>query len=169
MVQEFRRIYYKYRVGFVRGDMMEGWYYFPFYLSIIELGIWASLSYRAKILYLAMRYSAFYDECLYKAIEGVDNYLTRQWEVCAKSLAQLCRLGNISDRNLTKPLIQLEKFRLINRFDRWIKVWLAPWPDDKQSMIKRLSGDEVYQYYGGLIEKLELDRYKKYRKIYNKT
>jgi|GEM_PF-1059858 len=152
MEQEGRRRYYKYKVGFVRGDMMhEGWKYFPFYHCIIELGIWSKLSLRAKALYLSIRMNSFFDSEIYSQVEGEEepvNYETRKWELCTVPISELCRSVGINNRNLEPVFNQLEEYRLIEKYDKGIKVYLIPKPDnplvrnpekkDYKNLIKRV-------------------------------
>jgi DNA-binding MarR family transcriptional regulator len=109
-----------------------------FYTCIIENGIWAKLKPRAKVLYLTMCAVAKQDFELYSVIEwevyerdwtGVnyDDYIrNRRWDVCDISLSKLCKLAKIERTNLTPILEELERYKLIERLDRWIMVYLKP-------------------------------------------
>ncbi|MGI6610941.1 MAG: helix-turn-helix domain-containing protein [Limnochordia bacterium] len=136
------RHFYIYRVGFFRKPMLDetrqhgGAIYF--YNCIIDNGIWAELKPRAKVLYLTMRAVAKQDFELYSVIEGedyggdwtgvnYDDYIrNRKWDVCDISLSKLCKLAKIERTNLTPILEELERYKLIERVDRWIKVYLRP-------------------------------------------
>jgi len=109
-----------------------------FYNCIIDNGIWAELKPRAKVLYLTLRAVAKQDFELYSVIEwevyerdwtGVnyDDYIrNRKWDVCDISLSKLCKLAKIERTNLTPILEELERYKLIERVDRWIEVYLRP-------------------------------------------
>ena len=109
-----------------------------FYTCIIENGIWAELKLRAKVLYLTMRAVAKQDFELYSVIEwevyerdwsgiSYDDYIRyRKWDVCDISLSKLCKLAKIERTNLTPILEELERYKLIERVDRWIMVYLRP-------------------------------------------
>jgi len=109
-----------------------------FYTCIIENGIWAKLKLRAKVLYLTMCAVAKQDFELYSVIEwevyerdwtGVnyDDYIrNRKWDVCDISLSKLCKVAKIERTNLTPILEELERYKLIERVDRWIMVYLRP-------------------------------------------
>jgi DNA-binding MarR family transcriptional regulator len=136
------RHFYIYRVGFFRKPMLDetrqygGAIYF--YNCIIDNGIWAELKPRAKVLYLTLRAVAKQDLELYSVIEGedyggdwtgvnYDDYIrNRKWDVCDISLSKLCKVAKIERTNLTPILEELERYKLIERVDRWIKVYLRP-------------------------------------------
>ncbi|MGB4002547.1 MAG: hypothetical protein WBL59_06725, partial [Bacillota bacterium] len=141
-VTEGSRHFYIYRVGFFYKPILDkarqygGSIYF--YNCIIDNGIWAELKPRAKVLYLTMRAVAKQDIELYSVIEGedyggdwtgvnYDDYIrNRKWDVCDISLSKLCKLAKIERTNLTPILEELERYKLIERVDRWIKVYLRP-------------------------------------------
>ncbi len=136
------RHFYIYRVGFFCKPILDkarqygGAIYF--YNCIIDNGIWAELKPRAKVLYLTLRAVAKQDLELYSVIEGedyggdwtgvnYDDYIrNRKWDVCDISLSKLCKLAKIERTNLTPILEELERYKLIERVDRWIKVYLRP-------------------------------------------
>jgi hypothetical protein len=132
------RHFYLYRVTFIRKDMIERWKgeYFLFHTCIIESGVWSNLKPRAKALYLALRSVAIQDYQLYRDIEHengfdwmtpYDEYLRdRNWDVVDCPLAELGRLVGINVTNIKLPLQQLERFGLVERIDRWWKVYLRP-------------------------------------------
>jgi hypothetical protein len=141
---EGTRHYYLYKVGFIRKDMMKHWKgkYFVFFTSIIDSGIWADLTPRAKALYLIMREVARFDPELYTLIEydgqfelegaeasdfyNTDQYRKRKWDICEMSLAEISRIVGIASSNIQQVLNQLEYYRLVERMDNCFKVYLRP-------------------------------------------
>lgn len=136
------RHFYVYKVTFYRRPELEANEQrgdaIYFYNCIIDNGIWAELKPRAKVLYLTMRAVAKQDLELYSVIEGedyggdwtgvnYDDYIrNRKWDVCDISLSKLCKLAKIERTNLTPILEELERYKLIERVGRWIKVYLKP-------------------------------------------
>lgn len=136
------RHFYVYKVTFYRRPELEANEQrgdaIYFYNCIIDNGIWAELKPRAKVLYLTLRAVAKQDIELYSVIEGedyggdwtgvnYDDYIrNRKWDVCDISLSKLCKLAKIERTNLTPILEELEGYKLIERVDRWIKVYLRP-------------------------------------------
>ncbi len=152
-ISKGRQHYNRYKVGFVRRDLMDKWkgHFFPFYTSIIESGIWAELKPRAKALYLAIRSSAYFDFKLYCEIHEYEYheygkdlseevYRDRKWEICENNLTKLSNLigagyeypeseyslGGISTSDIGSITEQLRKLGLIDRFGQWIIVYLRP-------------------------------------------
>ena len=141
-ITEGTRHFYVYKVTFYRRPELEAneqrGNAIYFYNCIIDNGIWAKLKPRAKVLYLTMRAVAKQDIDLYSVIEGedyggdwtglnYDDYIrNRKWDVCNISLSKLCRLAKIERTNLTPVLEELERYKLIERVGRWIKVYLRP-------------------------------------------
>ena len=141
-ITEGTRHFYVYKVTFYRRPELEAneqrGNAIYFYNCIIDNGIWAKLKPRAKVLYLTMRAVAKQDIDLYSVIEGedyggdwtglnYDDYIrNRKWDVCNISLSKLCRLAKIERTNLTPVLEELERYELIERVGRWIKVYLRP-------------------------------------------
>lgn len=135
------RTYWKYKVSFIRGSMIEETkqYAFIFHTCIIDTGIWAKLTPRAKGLYLAMRSSAKFDTEDYCETEiGLDGahkvdkeirgewYRNRKWDICYLKVVDLCQMAGISKSNLSKVLDQLEKNRLVEKYNGSFKVFLKP-------------------------------------------
>jgi DNA-binding MarR family transcriptional regulator len=136
------RHFYVYKVTFYRRPELEANEQrgdaIYFYNCIIDNGIWAELKPRAKVLYLTLRAVAKQDLDLYSVIEGenyggdwtgvnYDDYIrNRKWDVCDIFLSKLCKLAKIERTNLTPILEELERYKLIERVDRWIKVYLKP-------------------------------------------
>lgn len=141
-ITEGIRHFYVYKVTFYRRPELEANEQrgdaIYFYNCIIDNGIWAELKPRAKVLYLTLRAVAKQDLELYSVIEGedyggdwtgvnYDDYIrNRKWDVCDISLSKLCKLAKIERTNLTPILEELERYKLIERVDRWIKVYLRP-------------------------------------------
>ncbi len=140
------RHFYEYRVNFIRKNDIKDWdeNYITFHKCIVDSGVWAKLKPRVKALYLSMRMNAKFEPKLYEEIEdlGLDTdsnefwesfsgekYRNRKWDVCNKSLAELCRKVDITPANLKPILIQLENHLLIERIDEnqsIFKVYLKP-------------------------------------------
>jgi len=141
-ITEGTRHFYVYKVTFYRRPELEANEQrgdaIYFYNCIIDNGIWAELKPRGKVLYLTLRAVAKQNIDLYSVIEGEDyggdwtglNYndyiRNRKWDVCDISLSKLCRLAKIERTNLTPVLEELERYKLIERVGRWIKVYLRP-------------------------------------------
>jgi len=141
-ITEGTRHFYVYKVTFYRRPELEANEQrgdaIYFYNCIIDNGIWAELKPRAKVLYLTLRAVAKQDIELYSVIEGedyggdwtgvnYDDYIrNRKWDVCDISLSKLCKLAKIERTNLTPILEELERYKLIERVGRWIKVYLKP-------------------------------------------
>lgn len=137
-----KRHYYVYNINFIReselGDNDNKGKIVYFYTCIIHNGIWAALKPRAKILYLAMRIKAKQDWKAYSYIEGKEydgdfqglnhtKYIqTRKWDICHLSLSKLCQVAKVERTNIKEVMDELEKFKLIERIDRWTKVYLRP-------------------------------------------
>ena len=109
-----------------------------FYTCIIENGIWASLPLAAKAIYLFLRAEAKQDLDIYSKIEAIMNeefyepmeypeyIMNRKWDVCEASLTQISKAMRVTRSKVGTYLEALERFRLIERVDRWIKVYLRP-------------------------------------------
>lgn len=138
MFTEGKRHFYLYRAGFIRRDMIKIWRgeYFVFFTSIIDGGVWAELAPRAKALYLAMRCAAKQDFELYCSVEEEvpfcdqtgqgEYYKYRKWDACYTPLAELARRMNCSNNMIKRPMEQLHHYKLVERVDRWFKVYLKP-------------------------------------------
>lgn len=131
--------FYMYNVGFIRKEMIDKWkgQFFIFHTCIIDSGIWAELSARAKALYLAIRSTAKFDALEYAMQNDIDYaeisnlydelYRDREWDLCEKSLGELCRMVNIERSNIKSVILQLEEHKLIETMtDSTIKVYLKP-------------------------------------------
>ncbi len=137
-VTEGKRHFWLYRITFIRKGSIEKnkGDFFIFYTCIIHSGVWAKLTPRAKSLYLAMRSTAKLDFKIYCEIEEqvpFDNqlgyeefYQMRKWDLCDSSLSELARLVNITSINIQNTIKQLEQYKLIEKIDQWIKVYLRP-------------------------------------------
>jgi len=143
-----KRHFMIYRVGFVRKRMIVQWdTKFIFYTCIIDSGIWGKLEPRAKALYLTMRSTAKFNARLYCKVEGItyleedyndEGYRNRKWDVCNKSLSELCRMvggGLDDDNNKGKGMSssnihiivkQLEHYGLIEKVNNQFMVYLKP-------------------------------------------
>ena len=141
MVNEGTRHFYMYRVGFIRQDMIKQFrgLYFAFHRCIIKSGVWATLTQRAKLIYLAMRTKAFFDAPLYAQIEygepdvsNVDfdfkseQYRNRKWDSCTTPLAELCRMVNVENSNIGLVIKQLKHYGLIKKIGNYFMVYLKP-------------------------------------------
>lgn len=132
-----KRSYYLYRVGFIRKDMVDNYkgQYFKFYTCIIDSGIWARLTPRAKALYIVMRTVAKFDiaaaniERTYdEPFTGAD-FSNREWDVCTVPLARMCDMVGIEVTNIRSVLHQLEHYTLIERIgSAYYNVYLKPQP-----------------------------------------
>ncbi|HDM78941.1 MAG TPA: helix-turn-helix domain-containing protein, partial [Deltaproteobacteria bacterium] len=131
-VSEGKRHFYIYRIGFIRKGLMKDWkeQFFIFHTCIIDSGVWAELTPRAKVLYLGLRGLAFFDVEIYAEIEfdcspgdlihdgfmediGGEEYRNRLWDVCTVSPSKVCRLVGIDGTDLqTSILPQLESVKL---------------------------------------------------------
>ena len=140
-VVEGSRHYYVYHIQLIRQYLMKNWKgaYFIFHTCIINSGVWAKLFPRAKVLYLAMRSVANFDNELYGFIEGEhldgmdldefyheEDFKNRKWDVCEKSVSALCREMNIEPSNRRLILKQLEYYRLVEKAGPVYKVYLKP-------------------------------------------
>ena len=137
---ERERHFYLYHVNFIRKHMIPEYKgnYFKFYTCIIDKSIWARLSPRAKCLYLAYRNHAEQNIEIYCEVEGFyyntssqegynDYYAERAWDLCTVSTAELCGYMGIEHTNIQGVFKQLEKEYLIEKFGRFVKVYLRPW------------------------------------------
>jgi predicted transcriptional regulator len=138
-VTDGSRHFYIYRVNFFRKSILDmakqrgGAIYF--YTSIIKNGIWASLPLGAKATYLYLRTEAKQDLFTYCEIE-IDEWYDpiqypeyirdRKWDICETSLNEICTAVGIDRSDIYASLESLEHFRLIERIDKWIKVYLRP-------------------------------------------
>lgn len=138
MKTEGKRHFYMYRVRFVRKNMMVDYkgQFFIFHNCIIQSGVWAELSPRAKALYLAIRSIAIFDWQGYadehdipysegQQIYGED-YKDREWDCCSSTLSELCRMVNIDSSNIKEVLQQLKYHHLVERSDDYFRVYLKP-------------------------------------------
>ncbi len=138
-----QRSFNSYKVSFIRKNNMKRGAYFIFHKCIVESGVWAELKPRAKALYISMRMKAYFVSDLYFDIEPdfiyegyelhefihSNDYKNRKWDVCNKTLVELCRNIGIEPINLKPILEQLENHRLIERIDEKksiFKVFLKP-------------------------------------------
>lgn len=150
MTHEGKRHFYVYRAGFIRNEMIGKWRdeknpkqkdYFKFYTCIIDTGLWAKLRPRAKAFYLALRSCSRFDHKAYALIEegmpteeldqvvfSEEEYRARKWEICDTPTAHLCRMVNISASDIQQIVEELEQHGLVEKIDRWYKVYL--WPQE---------------------------------------
>lgn len=139
---EGTRHFYIYRIKFIRRKKIKdykGWY-IVFFTSIIDSGIWAKLSPRAKTLYLVARSVAKFDYELYMESElpfgdhafrmewMEKEYLFRRWDaIIDHPFSNLCRLAGIESTNIKQPMQQLRKYKLLKKVDNnFYKVYLRP-------------------------------------------
>lgn len=141
-VTDGSRHFYVYKVAFYRRPELEAneqrGEAIYFYNCIIDNGIWANLPLGAKAIYLFLRAEAKQDFKLYSFIEGedyggdwtglnYDDYIrNRKWDVCEASLTQISKAVRVERSKIGAYLEALERFRLIERVDRWIMVYLRP-------------------------------------------
>lgn len=121
---EGQRTFCKYDAVFIRENDIESLKgdQFFFYTYIIESGIWAELTLRAKALYLAMRSTSKFDFMDYCDVENYsyhegnseEIYKDRKWEECKESLSSLCSMIGMSDVSIGKVTKQLIKWGLID-------------------------------------------------------
>ena len=129
------RNYNIYRAGFVRGTTTTKGENLLFFTDLIDSGIWANLTKRARLFYLALRNEAKFDAATYRDIEydeenqiakGEFDFFWRKWDVCDKSRKELCNLVGIDSSDIYRCIYELEKYELIEIIDRWFKVWIRP-------------------------------------------
>ncbi|MFY0684038.1 MAG: hypothetical protein JXR20_05755 [Balneola sp.] len=141
--QDGKRRGYEYLPGFFRYNINgldpNQWRgrYFSFYTSIIDSGVWASLSRKAKALYLSLRSYSYFNQDAYYNIENVyiesleevyknsdrvndidkEFYRNRKWDLCTRSIKDLFELAKIPYRNTRELMGELERAKLIERVD----------------------------------------------------
>jgi len=136
------RHFYVYKVTFYRRPELEANEQrgdaIYFYNCIIDNGIWANLPLGAKAIYLFLRAEAKQDLDIYSEIEGImtgefyepmeyPEYIrNRKWDICETSLTEISKAVGVDRSKIGAYLEALERFRLIERVDRWIKVYLRP-------------------------------------------
>lgn len=136
------RHFYVYKVTFYRRPELEANEQrgdaIYFYNCIIDNGIWANLPLGAKAIYLFLRAEAKQDLDIYSEIEGImtgefyepmeyPEYIrNRKWDICEASLTEISKAVGVDRSKIGASLEALERFRLIERVDRWIKVYLRP-------------------------------------------
>ena len=136
------RHFYVYKVTFYRRPELEANEQrgdaIYFYNCIIDNGIWANLPLGAKAIYLFLRAEAKQDLDIYSEIEGImtgefyepmeyPEYIrNRKWDICETSLTEISKAVGVDRSKIGASLEALERFRLIERVDRWIKVYLRP-------------------------------------------
>lgn len=128
------RHYYIYRVGFIRKDMIKKSKDFVFYTDLIDSGIWARLSRRAKLFYLALKNVAYFDASTYSKIEGYPesdliskgefDFSIRKWDVCNSTRKELCNAVGIGSSDIYRVIRELEDKYLIETIGRYFKVWV---------------------------------------------
>ena len=141
-ITEGTRHFYVYKVTFYRRPELEANEQrgdaIYFYNCIIENGIWASLPLGAKAIYLFLRAEAKQDLNIYSEIEAImtgefyepweypEYIMNRKWDICEASLTEISKTVGVDRSKIGAYLEALERFRLIERVDRWIKVYLRP-------------------------------------------
>ncbi|PWN05640.1 hypothetical protein [Rhodohalobacter mucosus] len=126
--------------------------FITFHSCIIDSGVWAKLSRKAKALYWAMRSKAFFDRDAYQQIEGIriktldevyDNelynsetleldtkkYSDRKWDICnttLKELFQLARTPYTDTREIVSELVDLGLVERVHQTKPIFKVYLRP-------------------------------------------
>lgn len=144
---EGKRRFYVYNIPFVTNEININWNEkFIFHTALIESGLWAELSPRAKALYLAIRSSAKFDKDSYTVIEDVltddeffrNEFKFRKWELCELPLSQLCKMvgggfdntkyigGGISTSDIHKTVKELELVGLLEKYDFRYIVYFKP-------------------------------------------
>jgi len=142
-VEEGERHYFVYNVAFLRpnteGLKIQEWKgnYIIFHTCIIDNGVWAGLSDKAKAVYLAMRHVSEFNMELYNEIENerIDDYRSedyrkRKWEVCAYySVRKLFKLAGIDYYKPKDTINELEHTGLLEKMHDTrpiFKVYLLP-------------------------------------------
>jgi len=139
MINKGRRRFYRYKVKFIRKDMIsrcEG-DYFIFHQCIVDSQVWSKLNPRAKSLYFALRSKAEFNAHLYameKDIEKYDlrnlngiEYRNRDWDIYHGSKSNLCKAVGINPSNINPIFMQLSHYGLITKInDQIYKVHLKP-------------------------------------------
>jgi len=138
------RHFYVYKVSFFRKALLKNdpdtkGNFFIFHTCIVDSGKWAGLSLKAKALYIAMRMRSFFDPDMYAEIEYQDfdninhelmfqgeEFRKRNWDVCITPLTELCKSVGISRVTISGAVKELEKYRLVERVDRYFMVYLKP-------------------------------------------
>lgn len=121
-VTKGKRHFYQYKIWFLRNaevDRARGGFIILQSL-LFDTGIWAKLSKRAKLLYLALRKHARFDEEMYSYVEKTEpqyihemNFYERGWDVCDISYAELCLSAGIDTHKIKDNIRELEKVGLI--------------------------------------------------------
>lgn len=156
-VSNGNRVFYAYKVKFERRNSNErGNANISFYTGIIESGIWASLSPRAKALYIGMRLISSIDIVMaYQTNSNENNgyqwnepddwrshnlsfaliaenpqwIVNRQCDYCSDSLAKICSTMKISTANIgTTALLELTQNGLVVKIQSGYRfeVYLKP-------------------------------------------
>jgi hypothetical protein len=127
----------KYNLWVLRGKERKEYkdLYESFHRAIVISGVWAKLSTRAKALYLAFRYWAFFhaEDYMWEEFEMMGNdfdpdihYSVRKWEVCTRPITEIFEYAGISTNQKHMPLNQLVENGLIEGgYGDW-KVYLRP-------------------------------------------
>jgi len=135
-INEGRRRFWIYKPGYFKNQVTERDDCFFFYTYIVESGIWSKLSLRAKTLYLSLRSNSEFDFMLYCDVEGFDYYKfneeikdvdsSQKWEICKKSLAEICSIAGMSYSNIQIPVHELEEAGLIDHVEDGYIVYQLP-------------------------------------------
>lgn len=141
-VNEGKRRFWIYKPSYIKDNFATGKDCFFFYTYLIESGIWRKLDLRAKGLYLAMRSFAEFDFMLYCEVEDLDynvfgNELaegqnSHKWEICKKSLNEMCAILGMSASNINIIVKELTIIGLITQLDEGYIVYQLPAEVDTQ-------------------------------------
>lgn len=135
LVQDGKRRYYSYFVQFPKYEIDDDASYFVFYTCIIDSGIWARLSLRAKAFYISARTFSYFDYEVFEEISSMEKseYINNpdevdhgQWQITDKTKAHLCRMANISAVNINKVIKELERVGLMEDNNGFLIVRTKP-------------------------------------------
>jgi len=132
-----KRHYNLYKVEFYRGGQIEAnkGNFFLFNSSLIETGIWAQLSIRAKALYMYFRAVAVYDPSFHEEWEEIINELSeinnnmfreRRFDAAVLNISEISGNLRINYEDVCKVIEELENHQLCERESEYCLVNLVP-------------------------------------------